>query len=180
MKRLLLILCAVSALALLGGVDVYAQSKKVKEKPKPVKLDPIFYKAGKFTVGYDVLDPSKYRNFFSPEEFQRVNNAFKMRRDGTALMITGGAAIGVSAVFMGVGNSLWHEDDMNKRQIGYGLWWGGVGLLCAGSSLLVAGIPVYCIADSRLKKVAQGYNQRNNLALSVGLGQYGPGLAFSF
>ena len=165
MKKLVLILAAVAGL-LLVGVDSYAQSKKVKAKPEPVKLDPMFYKGGKFIVGYDTIDASLYRNYFTPEEFQRVNKALQLRKNGMWTMIAGGATLGVAAVCMGVGNALYMSDDSDISKTGYGIWWGGVGALCAGSALLVSGVPVFCVGDARLKKAADGYNKRNNINIA--------------
>ena len=181
MKKIITLLSVV-ALVLLGGLNVYAQSKssKTKTKPQPVKLDPMFYKGGKFIVGYDVVPQENYRNYFNPEEYQRVNKAFKMRKDGMGLMIAGGATLAVAGACMGAGMPLFHSDDQKLSNIGFGLWWGGVAGLCAGSAILVSGIPVFCIADSRLKKVANGYNQRNNIQVSFNLNQYGPGFALNF
>ena len=181
MKKILLLLC-VSALMLLGGANVYAQSKKVKEKPAPVKLDPMFYKLGKFTVGYDVIDQAQYRNYFTPEEFQRVNAAFNMRKAGIGLTAAGGGLCVAAAAMMGLGSM--HTDSAQYGsetvEIGWGVFWGGFSSMMAGGAMLAAGIPLLCVGESRLKKVAQGYNERNNIILSVNLGQYGPGLALNF
>ena len=185
MKRILLLLCAVVALVLFGSANVYAQSKK----------PPMFYKTGKFTVGYDVIDKAEYRNYFTPEEFQRVNAAFNMRKAGIGVM-AGGAGLCVAAsILMGVGEKYMEEDYRRTREAdtngmeydgelfdkGNALFWSGFGVMMAGGGLtLGAGVPLFCVAESRLKKAAQGYNERNHITLSVNLGQYGPGLALKF
>ena len=187
MNRSLLFLCTVIALVLLGGTNVYAQSKKGKEKPEPVKLDPMFYKLGKFTVGYDVIDKAQYRNYFTPEESQRINAAFDMRNAGIGVMAAGAGLCVAGSVLMGVGER-YQERDYARHQAdgmeydshGLDLFWAGFGSMMAGGAMLAAGIPLLCVGDARLKKAAQGYNERNNIILSVNLGQYGPGLALKF
>ena len=182
MNRSLLFLCTVIALVLLGGTNVYAQSKKAKEKPEPVKLDPMFYKLGKFIVGYDAIDKTQYRNYFTPEEFQRVNAAFNMRKAGIGVTSAGAGLCVVASVMMGVGAM--HTDSQQYGsetvEIGWDVFWAGFSSMMAGGAMLATGIPLLCVGESRLKKAAQGYNVRNNIILSVNVGQYGPGLALKF
>ena len=181
MKKFITLLSVV-ALVLLGGINVSAQSKSSKSKTKaqPVKLDPMFYKSGKFIVGYDAIPQEKYRNYFNPEEFQRVNKAFKMRNTGMGLMIAGGATTLLAGACMGAGMPLYHSTDPKLSKLGWGLWWGGIAGVSAGSAILVSGIPVFCVADGKLKKAAEGYNKRNNIQVSLNLNSYGPGLAMNF
>ena len=182
MKRILLLSCAIVSLVLLGSVNAYAQSKKVKEKPQPVKLDPMFYKLGKFTVGYDVIDEAQYRNYFTPEEFQRVNAAMKMRKAGVGITSAGAGLCAASSIMMGLGAMHTDSNEYGSEtvELGWGVFWGGFGTMMAGGAMLAAGIPLLCVGESRLKKVAQGYNERNHIILSVNIGQYGPGLALNF
>ena len=162
MKRILLLLCSIVALVMLGSVNVYAQSKKDKEKPQPVKLDPMFYKLGKFTVGYDVIDKSQYRNYFTPEEFQRINEAFNLRNAGIGVLAGGAGLCVVGAVLMGVGER-YQEKDYARHQAdgmeydshGLDLFWAGFGSMMAGGAMLAAGIPLLCVGDARLQKAAQ-------------------------
>ena len=161
-----MILAAIAGL-LLVGVDSYAQSKKAKAKPQPVKLDPMFYKDGKFIVGYDTIDVSQYRNYFTPEEYQQVNNAFQLRKNGMWTMVAGGATLAVGTVLFGtcVPFAAKSEEDGDKyNQISKGIGIPGLVGMFAGGAMLIAGIPVFCVGDARLKKAAEGYNQRNNIA----------------
>lgn len=188
MKRILLLLYSIVALVMLGSVNVYAQNKKDKKKPQPVKLDPMFYKLGKFTVGYDVIDKTQYRNYFTPEEFQRINEAFNLRNAGIGVLAGGAGLCVVGAVLMGVGERYMEQDYARQQADGIeydsngdALFWSGFGVMMAGGGLVVgAGVPLFCVGDARLKKAAQGYNERNNITLSFKLGQYGPGLALYF
>ena len=181
MKKIITLLSVV-ALVLIGSDNLFAQSKssKSKTKPQPVKLDPMFYKGGKFTVGYDVIPQEKYRNYFNPEEFQRVNKAFQMRNAGMGLMIAGGATTLLAGACMAAGMPLYHSDDEKISKLGWGLWWGGIAGVSLGSATLISGIPVFCVADGKLKKAANGYNKRNNIQVTLNLNSYGPGLALNF
>ena len=182
MKKIITLLSVV-ALVLLGGLNVYAQSKssKSKTKPQPVKLDPMLYKGGKFIVGYDVIPQENYRNYFNPDEFLRVNQALKMRKAGIGCMIAGGSTIVVGAAVMGVGLSMYFSaNEQSKRELGNYIWVGGVAGMSAGAALMGTGIPLYCIGDNRLKDAAAGYNQRNNIKVSLNLSPYGPGLSLNF
>ena len=180
MKKIITLLSVV-ALVLLGGMNLSAQSKKVKAKPQPVKLDPMFYKGGKFIVGSDVVPQENYRNYFNPDEFQRVNKAFNMRKAGLGLMIAGGSSMVIGGTFMGVALSVFYpSSDQRQREIGDIFWVGGISGLSAGAAMLGSGIPLFCIGDKRLKGAAADYNQRNNIQVSFNLNSYGPGLALNF
>ena len=183
MKKIITLLSVV-ALVLLGSVNVYAQSKssKTKTKTEPVKISPMLYKGGKLIDGYDVIPREKLRNYFDPEECLRVNQAFKMRKAGLGLMIAGTPTMVLGGVLMGVGMSVYYSagNQDPKADLGNALWNSGIAGLSAGAAMLGTGIPLYCIGDSRLKKAAAGYNQRNNIQVSLNLSPYGPGLSLNF
>ena len=181
MKRFITLLSVV-ALVLICSDNLFAQSKsKTKKKPEPVKLDPMFYKGGKFIVGRDVIPQENYRKYFDSEEFLRVNKAVKMRKAGLGLMIAGGSTMVVGGTLMGVGLSVFYtSDDQRKKEIGDIFWVGGISGLSAGTAMLGTGIPLFCIGDRRLKDAAAGYNQRNNIQVSFNINQYGPGLSLNF
>ena len=173
MKRILTLL-AFAAILLIGSVNLCAQTKKVKAKPEPVKLDPMFYKNGKFSSGYTQLDTWQLGSYFTQNEMQQINLNLQKRKTGVGLLIGGGAgfALFATAGVLGIAAS----DQLGGP--GLGIAFSSVAVASLG--VLIAGIPIYCKAEKNLKNAAAGYNQRNNLTLNVTVTSYGPGLSLTF
>ena len=175
MKKILTLLAAV-ALVLIGSDNLFAQSKssKSKKKPEPVKLDPMFYKNGKFTAGYNLIPQFELDKYFTQSELQQVNMNLQKRKTGVGLLIGGGAGFALFAVAGTLAAA--GTDQLG----GPGLAIAGYSVAVASAGVLIAGIPVYCKAEKRLKAAADGYNQRNNIQVSLTLTTYGPGLSLYF
>ena len=105
---------------------------------------------------------------------QQIDLNLKKRKTGVGLLIGGGAGFGAFAIAGTV-------SAMASDQIGGpGLAIGFYSVAVASLGVMIAGIPVYCIAESRLKDAAASYNRRNNITLNVTVTSYGPGLALNF
>ena len=174
MKRIIT-LSVVALVLLLGGADLQAQSKssKTKKKPEPVKLDPMFYKGGKFTAGSNMIPQYELDKYFAQSELQQVNLNLQKRKTGVGLLIGGGAGFAVFSALGTVGL-------FAVASVGPSMAIAGYSAAVASAGVLIAGIPVYCKAEKRLKEAADGYNQRNNIQVSLTLRPYGPGLSLNF
>ena len=143
------------------------------------------YSRGEFEVAGRELYEGEYRNYFNAEEFDTVNGAMRQRGAGKGLMIAGGALVGAGMLCFIPGYICW-IDSINDTYYGgldwtaYAFMWSGVSFMSVGGTLMTIGIPLYCVGDSRLRWAASSYNQRNQLALSLGAGRNGAGLFLRF
>ena len=142
------------------------------------------YSRGEFEVAGRELYEGEYRNYFNADEFETVNGAMRQRGAGKGLMIAGGAILGAGLLCFIPGYICWVESVADSYYdldwTAYAFMWSGVGLISVGGTLMTIGIPIYCVGDSRLRWAASSYNQRNQLALSLGAGRNGAGLFLRF
>lgn len=142
------------------------------------------YTRGEFEVAGRELYEGEYRNYFNADEFETVNSAMRQRGAGKGLMIAGGATLGAGLIFFIPGAIFWYDSVADPY---YGLDYTAFAFMCSGAALMgvggtlmTIGIPLFCVGNGRLNWAASSYNQRNQVAFSLGAGRDGAGLFLRF
>ena len=138
---------------------------------------------GEFELAGRELYEGEYRNYFNADEFETINSAMSQRRAGKGLMIAGGAVLGVGTAVFGASYYCWvtsFYDGTGPDYTAFVFSCTGAALMGVGGTLMTIGIPLFCVGNGRLNWAASSYNQRNQLALSLGAGRDGAGLFLRF
>lgn len=142
------------------------------------------YLSGNLYLDGKALTYAEMAEVMPVDLYRQGSGGVRMRNHGRRLIIAGSALTGAGLVLTVSGCVFMRLDkgpEMNPAVLLAVV--GGGGVLVTGTTCLSAGIPLYCVGQSRARRAAASYNARadaNKLTLNIGTTGSGFGLYFNF
>ncbi len=176
-----------------GTEEVFGESVAFSPvSAEPVPFGRMIYEKGAIYLDGKQLTYSDMQACMPLDLYKQASGGLKMRNSGKKLMIAGGVITGASIILMVAGtaaaanNIYYGADGYAYAEFSAGAAFATVtGAICIfpGVACLSAGIPIYCVGQSRAKRASATYNSRaqaNQLTLNVGAARNGFGLYLAF
>lgn len=157
---------------------------------EPVPYGNMRYDSGAMYLDGNMLTYADMQACMPLDLYNQARGGLKMRNSGKKLMIAGGVITGVSVILIVAGAASLASQAYYNEGVYYDMALGQAfaittGCVCIfpGVACLSAGIPLYCVGQSRAKRAAATYNSRgqaNQLTLNIGAARSGFGLYLNF
>ena len=128
------------------------------------------------------LDMHSAASILDQDMFQLYSSGNKLYRSGVIISSIGGGieALGIIVLALGIHHSLSYSDSWVPYFLSVV---SASPFMTIGGALLITSIPIFCVANARLKKVADGYSSKKSVfapQLSLGAQPGGIGLGITF
>lgn len=138
----------------------------------------VVFRSGNQLYYVDGLRPLSQDDFNTLEGWNTYMKASKKGESGRIVTRWGSGAFLLGGVLVGIGYLAGQHGDMGEISSIIGV----TGLFLAGAGLItdVTGLCIIWSSNSKLNKIAKGYNQTPGYALNFGVQQHGIGLSLTF
>ncbi len=152
--------------------------------PVVVPYGTMQYLQGNLYLDGKALTYSEMAEIMPVDLYRQGSGGIRMRGHGKRLIIAGSVLTGTGFMLSLAGSFLMLYDNgpSTSDAAVFALATGGAGLV-SGITCLSAGIPLYCVGQSRARRAAASYNKRadaGQLTLNVGTANNGFGLYLNF